>query len=150
MKRLTLTLLLSLCAACLCGAAGKDDGLKELDKVLSVLPDHRVEADYSFKIMQGDVPVLFSGHATLQSGYFRISGNGLEIYCDGNNISYLDFEAKEVYVDSAQMLEDYIRANMNSIADLKVENVRTYEPSDDISIFTVPALDDSWVVTDLR
>ena len=71
-------------------------------------------------------------------------------YCDGNSISYLDFEAKEVYVDSAQMLEDYIRANMNSIADLKVENVRANEPSDDISIFTVPALDDSWVVTDLR
>ena len=150
MKRLALTILLSLSAACLFNATGKDDSLKELDKVLSVLPGHRVGADYSFKIMQGDVPVLFSGHATLQSGYFRISGNGLEIYCDGNSISYLDFKAKEVYVDSAQMLEDYIRANMNSITDLRVEKVKTEEQSDDISIFVVPALDDSWVVTDLR
>lgn len=127
-----------------------DKSLEELQKVLVKLPEHRVEADYSFKIMQNDVAVLCSGHAVMQAGYFFISGNGLEIYCNSETIHYLDSSAKEAYIESAVKLEEYIKKNVGAIRDLKIEKITTSPISDNLSIFEVPELDGEWVVTDLR
>lgn len=126
------------------------DGPGEFGKILEELPGSRIEADYSFSLMQNDVPVLYSGHAVLQQGYFHISGNGLEIFCDGTAITYMDFEAKEAYIESAVRIEDYVSGNLQSIKDLKISNVRKSPASDELSIFKAPATDRDWVTTDLR
>ena len=141
--------------ACLltCGlfyGAGRTETSAELKRILNQIDGHRVECDYSFSINENGVPVIFSGHAILQTGYFRISGNGLEIYCDGKAIHYLDMEAKEAYVESAVRLEDYIASNIGNVQDLKTSNVKSTLPSDDLSVFMVPELGSEWVITDLR
>lgn len=138
------------CVSAICIAGTPDSSIAGLSEILAELPGNRIEADYSFSLMQNDVPVLCSGHAVLQQGYFHISGNGLEIFCDGTIVTYMDFEAKEAYVESAVRLEDYIRNNLQSVKDFKVKNVRKAPASDDISVFKAPATGQDWVMTDLR
>lgn len=132
------------------GAASGTDTDKELQKVLRLIEGHRVECDYSFSIVENGIPVLFNGHAVFQTGYFHISGNGLEIYCDGKDIRYLDLEAKEAYIESAVRIEEYIASNIGNVKDLKTGNIKSAQPSDDLSVFTAPELGPEWVVTDLR
>ena len=123
---------------------------KELSGLLSELPDKRIELDYSFSLEQNEVPVLFSGHAVLQQNFFRITGNGIEVFCDGGSVTYMDFEAKEAYVQSGVAAEDYIRENLQSVRDLKISNIVRLPAADDSSTFSAPAPGPDWVITDLR
>ena len=130
--------------------AGTPDGMAELDRIFAELAGNRIEVDYSFSLMQNEVPVLCSGHAVFQQKYFHISGNGLEIFNDGTTITYMDFEAKEAYVESAVRMEDYIKENLKSVRDLKISNFRKLPESDDLSAFKAPEPGPEWVMTDLR
>lgn len=148
MKRLAA--ILSLTLICLAQGAKAQDLPVELTSILYQVPDHLVELDYSFSIVKDKVPVLFSGHAVLQSNCFHISGNGLEIYCNGDTIEYRDYERKEAYIESAVRLEDYIKDNIGSVKDFKATNVKVSPPTGDASLFNAPAPGDGWVSTDLR
>lgn len=146
MKRLA-AILLFLCMSCPRGAASLPE---EMVSLLAKAQDHRVEADYSFSVTSGDVPVLYSGHAVFQGDRFRISGNGLEIYCDGRTISCLDFNAREAYIEDAVRIDEYIDGSIGSVRDFKSSSVSVHELSSDDSVFSVPDLDAGWVITDLR
>ncbi len=133
-----------------CFPAVPDGVPAEVSAILSELPDNRIELDYSFSIVQDDVPVLFSGHAILQQHFFHISGNGFEVFCDGGSVTYMDSEAKEAYVESGVAAEDYIRNNLQSVRNLKISNVSKTPATDGASAFRAPVPDSDWVITDLR
>lgn len=131
-------------------AAEPDRSLDEIKAVLEKIPGHRAEADYSFKLMQGGTAVNCAGHAVVQDNMFHISGNGMEIYCNGKTIIYLDPEKKEAYIEDAIRLEEYIKGNIASIREFKTSLFRIHDISGDCSEFEAPKFDGSWVVTDLR
>jgi len=131
-------------------AAEPNKSLEELASLMKKLPGHRVEADYSFKLMQGKTAICCSGHAIIQENLFRISGNGMEIFCNGKTITYLDPERKEAYIEDAVKLDEYVKANITSIRELTTGRVAVSAISDNHSEFDAPALDGDWVVTDLR
>lgn len=124
----------------------------DVSKVLSKIDTNRIYASYECTVVQNNVPVFFSGEATVQGNCFKLSGNGLELFCDGEKLVYVDPESREVYVEDAIKLEEYIMANIGSVKDIKLSEVKYSAVSDDLSAFRLDtaALDKSWVVTDLR
>lgn len=131
-------------------AGQPDKSIEVLNEVMKEVPGHRVEADYSFKLMQGRTAVICSGHIVIQESRFHIFGDGMDIYCNGDTVTYLDPERKEAYVENAVRLDRYVRNNLSSIRELKTGNVSVSPLSDNLSEFDVPELDGDWVVTDLR
>ena len=131
-------------------ATEPDRSMEELRSVLEKLPGNRIEADYSFKLMQGRTAVNCNGHAVLQDKCFHVFGNGMDIYCNGQTITYLDPDRKEAYIEDAVKLDEYVKANLDAIRDLKTSRVSSSKASDNLSEFDAPELDGDWVVTDLR
>ena len=136
----------------------------------------RVTLDYKYDI-NGNVPFGGSGTATIQGNCYHSSGNGLEIWCNGTTKWTLDSEAKEVYVENAEgmdELQNIVESYLAHMTDVKtvadgLSGVFT-NPSDGTKInirisgikyapasggkkdftFNTVKLDDSWFVTDLR
>lgn len=131
-------------------AAEPDKSLEELKAVLEKVPGHRVEADYAFSLMQGKTAINCTGHAVIQENLFHIVGNGMEIYCNGTTITYLDPVRKEAYIENAVRLDQYVKANLSSIRGLKTSRVSVTAVSDNLAEFDAPVFDEDWVVTDLR
>lgn len=146
MKRQILTILATMALAL--GASAQDDAAR----VLARLQSNRISGEYSCVIMQQGVPVSLNGTATVQGDCFHLKGNGLEIFCDGQRLCYVDRSSKEAYIEQAVRLEEYIKAGMGEVKDLKLSKVRYLELSEDMSefVFETSSLDKSWVVTDLR
>lgn len=145
MKRLIL--IAAALMACVAGFAQND-----LKQILSKAETSRVSVAYDCTIMQQDVPMKFKGVALLQGNCFTLKGNGMEIYCDGKTLVYVDPASKEAYYEDASGLEEYIRSNAGAVREMKLSDVRYEELSDDLSDFRFNTLDlDSrWVITDLR
>lgn len=146
MKRLT-ALLLMVLGTCMVMSAQTD-----VAKVLGKLGTNRVSAAYDCTIIQNNIPVSLSGKAEVQGNCFHLNGNGMEIYCDGEKLWYVDSESKEVYIENALLLDEYIKENIGAVKDIKLADVVYSKISDDLSAFRLDtaALDKSWVVTDLR
>ena len=151
MRRLLRIALLTLCLLpTAVRAAGPDDSARAVMSLLEQASAQRLEADYSFALVRGGTPVLCSGHAVVQTPMFRISGNGVEIYCDGVSLRYLDPQAREEYIEPAVGLEDYLKENIADIRDFKASNIVITPRSDSRSMFEAPQTGSDWVVTDLR
>lgn len=123
----------------------------ELADVVGRLDSNRIDAEFSCRIA-GDIPLDCKGKALAQGRNFVVRANGMEAYCDGERLVLVDPKAKEVYIESATGLEDYLKSNMGSVTELRFYELHFLERSEDLSAFRfdTSALDSSWIVTDLR
>ena len=121
-----------------------------LDAVAAHLRTDRISLHYSFTIAE-PAPVQLSGTLLAQGECYRAIGNGMEIYCDGKTRWTVDPESKEVYIETAEGIEE-LALWQDNMKELSLTDVRYLPLSDDLSPFSfdTAALDASWVVTDLR
>ncbi len=127
-----------------------------------------VNVDFSVAVSESS---NLTGNAVIsfQGTSFKMSGNGIEAYCDGVSFWTLDKEAREVYIESlTPESEEYMRELSAKLMELKQNSkssfispegqevhikVNSIKKSDgkDISSFRPSQkFDSSWVVTDLR
>jgi len=92
MKRLIIVLASLAFAA---AAAGQD----MLSSISSALSSSRVDFDYSYTV-KSSVDIKGSGHVSLQGDAFRMTGDGLEVVCDGKVRWTVDKAAKECYIEA--------------------------------------------------
>ena len=123
---------------------------RELSEVAAHLQTDRISLRYACTVTQ-DTPVKLSGVLLVQGECYRAMGNGLEIYCDGTTRWTVDPASKEVYIETAEGLDELI-AWRDSLTELSLTDVEYFPLSDDLSAFRfdTASLDASWVVTDLR
>ena len=135
-----LALLLSLTAA----------AQPQLAEIAAHLQTDRISLHYDCTYTQ-DAPVKLSGVLLIQGECYRAVGNGMEIYCDGKTRWTVDPASKEVYVETAEGLDELV-AMYESLSDLSITGVKYLPLSEDLSAFRydTSSLDTSWVVTDLR
>lgn len=121
-----------------------------LDTVAAHLRTDRISLQYAFTIAE-PAPVKLSGSLLAQGECYRAIGNGMEIYCDGTTRWTVDPESKEVYIETAESIEE-LALWQDNMQELSLTDVRYLPLSDDLSpfFFDTEALDASWVVTDLR
>ena len=121
-----------------------------LETVAAHLRTDRISLQYAFTIAE-PAPVQLSGTLLAQGECYRAVGNGMEIYCDGTTRWTVDPESKEVYIETAESVEE-LALWQDNMKELSLTDVRYLPLSDDLSpfFFDTAALDDSWVVTDLR
>jgi len=145
-------------------------------RLKAMLESGRISAAYKYDI-DGKIPVNGSGTAILEGNCFRISGGGLDIYCDGSNIYTVDSRAKEVYVEKAENSGGWLRDPEEMLSQIKnlkygsdsisgsittpgtegtlnftLSGIKTLSPSgkkDEFS-FDLSAAGPDWVITDLR
>ncbi|MCR5352461.1 MAG: hypothetical protein K6E35_08250 [Bacteroidales bacterium] len=145
LKHKWITLLAALLLACVAHAQQPT-----LEDVAAHLQTDRIALRYACTFTQ-DTPVKLSGILLIQGECYCAKGNGMEIYCDGATRWSVDPASKEVYIETAEGLSELL-AWRDSLTELTLSQV-VYAPlSDDLSVFRfdTAALDDSWVVTDLR
>ena len=123
---------------------------RQLSEVAAHLQTDRISLRYACTVTQ-DTPVKLSGVLLVQGECYRAVGNGLEIYCDGATRWTVDPASKEVYVETAEGLEELLSWR-DSLTELTLSEVEYLPLSDDLSAFRfdTASLDSSWVVTDLR
>jgi len=145
MKRI-ITLIVAVLSCIVALAQTKPD---EVVRLISA--GKQVTLQYSLTVESG-APVQYNGVATIQEGAFLVKGNGLEIYCDGESLIVVDPKAKEIYVEKACSIQDYISSNIGKIKDPKISVTSTKEKAVDISAFKydIKAKDSSWIITDIR
>ena len=122
----------------------------QLGEIAAHLQTDRISLRYACTVTQ-DTPVKLSGVLLIQGECYRAKGNGLEIYCDGATRWTVDPASKEVYVETAEGLEELLSWR-DSLTELTLSEVEYLPISDDLSAFRfdTASLDSSWVVTDLR
>ena len=169
MKRsLIITLLI---AACMPLAAQEvTNGLKVM------VENNRVSFNYTVS-SRGQASLRMDGKAVVDGACYSLSGNGLEIYCDGTTKWTVDNEAKEVYIESSEGTRDFLMnpsAWMDKVTGLKSSGTTvsgTFEDkqagqafdfkftslasaplsgSTEGFVFDASSLGSDWVVTDLR
>lgn len=89
-----LLLILSLSGMCL-QAVCQD----YLGSLVSSLNGSCATCSYSFKV-SGDLPLNGSGTLTVQGDAFAMSGNGLDLFCDGTTRWTVDRGSEECYIES--------------------------------------------------
>ena len=121
-----------------------------LDTVAAHLGTDRISLQYACTIAE-PAPVKLSGTLLIQGDCYQAKGNGMEIYCNGTTRWTVDPESKEVYIETAGGIEELVPWQDN-LEELSLTQVRYLPLSEDLSPFTfdTAALDDAWVVTDLR
>ena len=80
---------------------------RQLSEVAAHLQTDRISLRYACTVTQ-DTPVKLSGVLLIQGECYRAMGNGLEIYCDGATRWTVDPASKEVYVETAEGLEELL------------------------------------------
>ena len=123
---------------------------KQLSEIAAHLETNRISLQYACTIAQ-PAPVKLSGALLIQGDCYQAKGNGMEIYCDGTTRWTVDPESKEVYIETAESIEE-LALWQDNMKELSLTDVRYLPLSDDLSPFSfdTAALDASWVVTDLR
>ena len=142
-------------------------------EILARFSTDRITCKYSYTTT---VPIAlnFSGDAVVQGECYHFSGNGLEIYCDGESRWTLDTEAKEVYIENAgdaqNILQEFLKYSKDikysgnalsgtftdplddNLVKFNLNSIEYSEPTEDLSGFRldVQGLSDGYVVTDLR
>ena len=144
MKRLIIKLLMALLP--LAAAAQQ----QQLAALAPHLQTDRISLHYDCTFTQ-DTPVKLSGELLVQGECYQARGNGMEIYCDGKTRWTVDPASKEVYVETAEGLDELV-AMYESLSELSITGVKYLPLSEDLSAFRydTSSLDASWVVTDLR
>ena len=145
MKRLIISLLAVLLLPLAAGAQQP-----QLAGIAAHLQTDRISLHYDCTYTQ-DAPMRLTGTLLIQGDCYYAKGNGMEIYCDGKTRWTVDPESKEVYIETAEGLEE-LAAYRDSLSELKISELRYLPLSEDLSDFhfDVSALGTDWVVTDLR
>lgn len=169
MKRLIFASLLLLLLP-LRGAAQND-----VETIRKALDGNRISLIYRFG-SESKLSVSGSGRFIAEGNCYRSAGNGIEIICDGKTRWTVDTKAKEVYIESAGGIDDFLSNPalfLDSVKDFKIEGKTAsgvyVNPSDGNAVsfklmdmksvpasgtsdfsFDIKVLDSSWVVTDLR
>jgi len=122
----------------------------QVAEIAAHLETHRISLRYDCTFTQ-DTPVKLQGTLLIQGTCYQAKGNGMEIYCDGKTRWTVDPASKEVYIETAEGLEELMSWG-GDLTDLKLDAVRYLPLSEDLSPFTfdTAGLDSQWVVTDLR
>ena len=143
-------LILCLMAFVLALTASAQSVQEQVAGIAAHLETNRISLRYDCTFTQ-DAPVKLTGTLLVQGTRYQAKGNGMEIYCDGETRWTVDPASKEVYVEEAGGLDE-LMAWGDSLTDLKLSDVRYLPLSEDVSAFRfdTAALDDDWVVTDLR
>lgn len=142
-------------------------------EILTRFSTNRISCKYTYSI---DVPITltYEGDALIQGECYHLKGNGLEIFCDGVNRWTVDSEAREVYIENADEVENIIKEFLTYSKDIKTTgntltgtlvdpdddtNIKfalteiTYTPIDEDLVpfkLDVESLDDTYLVTDMR
>lgn len=144
MKKILLSLLVLLPLA----AAGQS--AQQLEQIAAHLATDRISLHYDCVFTQ-EAPLHLTGVLLIQDDCYRAKGNGMEIYCDGSSRWTVDPASKEVYIETAEGLEELLSWR-DSLTELKITEVKYLPREEDLSVFRfdTASLDSSWVVTDLR
>lgn len=105
MKR---SIILASMLALLAAVPAKAD--KVLDAFSAKASASCVDFSYTFAV-KGDIPLSGNGTGTVKGGSFHVSGNGIDIWCDGRNRWTVDKDAREVIVESVDGAEDSYAVN---------------------------------------
>lgn len=141
-------LLLSLVALVLAVAASAQQA--QIAEIASHLETNRISLHYACTFTQ-DTPIKLNGTLLIQGRCYQAKGNGMEIYCDGETRWTVDPASKEVYIETAEGLEELMVWG-DDLTDLKITGLQYQALSEDLSAFRfdTASLDSAWVVTDLR
>ena len=71
-----------------------------LNSLYSKMSASCVSMDYSFTMNSSDVKVVGNGSVMVQDSAYSMTGNGLQIICDGKTVGIIDAESKEVMIES--------------------------------------------------
>lgn len=82
-----------------------------LNTFMDKVSDSPVHFSYVMDIRSDKAPLRADGDVFIEGKCFRMIGNGLENRCDGKNIWTLDEKAKEVYIEKADNVENFLLAN---------------------------------------
>ena len=142
-------------------------------EILTRFSTDRISCKYTYSI---DVPITltYEGDALVQGECYHLAGNGLEIICDGQTRWTVDAEAREVYIENADEVENILKEFLTYSKDIKMSgNTLTgtlVDPEDETNIkfalkeieylpvdndmepfrLDVESLDDTYLVTDMR
>ena len=72
-----------------------------LDRLYTDLMNSCVSMDYTYSTMVSGARLSGNGTILLQGNMWRMSGNGVDMWCDGSLMWTVDQEAKEVVIDVA-------------------------------------------------
>jgi len=122
---------------------------QSIEDLAAQLSSSRIELSYDC-LVGNEAPVHFSGRLTAQGNCYHLTGNGMDIWCDGSTRWSVDPEAKEVYIESSNGVEEVL-AYQKSISEVSLTDVViTTDPAEGKFSFDISNLDNSWVITDLR
>ena len=118
------------------------------------LDSHKITLNYSCTV-KFDVPMKSTGTVTVQQNSYKLSTAGVDIYCDGESRWTVDPSAKEVYIENATGVKEFLsdpQRYLDCLSDVELSNVviAPLESGNSTFCFNEKALDSSWVVTDLR
>ena len=71
-----------------------------LDRMYEDFASCCVTLDLSYVIVTGVSDINGKGTVAFQENAYHMSGNGMEIYCDGKDVWLMDPNAKEVYIEA--------------------------------------------------
>lgn len=130
-------------------------GAQDLSAILSKLDSSRVSLDFSCTVDNAGTPLRLKGNALAQGNCYRVDAAGMEVRCNGSCRWTVDREAREVYIEEAEGLEEFVsepERYLGAVSDLRIDRVEYTAASEDLSAFCfdTEALGADWVVTDLR
>lgn len=79
------------------GLSAQDNSL--LDKVYSEMSSSCMEIDYKYSVSVSGTKNVGEGNLCLQGHLWRMTGNGLEMFCDSSSVWVIDPEAKEAVIE---------------------------------------------------
>lgn len=126
-----------------------------VDAVRAALATSRLAFNFSFTMETDLAPIKCEGEALAQGNCYRVNALGLEYYCDGTTRWTVDRESKEVYVESAAGVEEFLvnpEKYLGAMHNLNYSALQQLPYSEDLGAFSfdTASLDATWVVTDLR
>lgn len=71
-----------------------------LERLYSDFASANITLDFSYVIGTGGSDIVGDGKVDFQGNAYHMSGNGLDIYCDGKDMWLMDTRAKEVYIEA--------------------------------------------------
>lgn len=129
-------------------------GQNDIAGLMEKLDSHKVTLNYSCTVRL-DVPMKSRGSLTVQQNCYKLSAAGVDIYCDGESRWTVDTSSKEVFIEEATGVKEFLsnsQGYLDILSDLELSDV-TIEPLDKtpgIFSFDDKSLDSSWIVTDFR
>lgn len=147
---------LAIAISLILGSAALAAQESQFDGILSRLGDERVSLRYSCTIAgPDDIGIELEGTIVAQHNSYFASGAGLAIYCDGQARWTVDEQAREVYIEQATGVQEFLTDPagwLGTMSGLSISEVAftTASADEEAFRFDVTGLGDDWTVVDLR